>query len=263
MMRKIIVLVAFAALGILGARLAVAAQTVRAEGRYVSMSLTGLAPFQAVKADGDVRVEIRQMDNPTVTLSGRTNLVDLADVRVEDNTLVVRYKRPIYVREKERLNVSVLMPQITALAAHQHSEINVYGAVNATDLSLSAADKGEIDMDSVTAKTVRMQASGHAEIDVERVQTSLLEATAADKATIDLSGYAENATLVNKSTKDLEADNLRINQAHVAVHGAGDVEVFAVKTLKASAHGSGEIKYHGAPVLTREGNFKKIKPMFD
>ena len=262
-MKKIITLLAFATLGILSTRLALATETIRGEGRYASMSLADLPPFHAIQADGDVQVEIRQLSNPAVTLSGRANLVDLADVRVENNTLVIRYKRPIQVRGKETLHVSVFMPQVTALAAHQNSEINVYGAINTAQLTLTATDRAELNMDSVSADTIRAQASGQAEIDVERLQTNLLEATAADKATVDLSGYAENATLVNKSTKDIEADNLRINQAQVTVHGAGNVEVFAVKTLKASAHGSGEIKYHGAPVLTREGNFKKIKPVFD
>ncbi len=263
MKKKMKILFAVAALGCFGAAAAHAADTVRAEGRYISNALTNLTPFNAVEVHGDIKVDIRQQPQQEVTLSGRANLAELANVRVENNTLLIDYKRPIHVRGKDTLHVSVFMPELTALTAKNRGEINVYGPVKTNDISLTATDNGQIDMDALQADNVRLHAMKHAQLDVEHINTQKLEVAQFDKAEIDLSGFAEHAQLVNHGSKELDASDLRTNQAHAAVHGSGDVEVFAVKTLKASAHGHGTIDYHGAPVLTLEGNVKKIKPAFE
>lgn len=262
-MKKITLLAVLGVLGILCAQNVPAAETVRAEGRYTSTTLTDLHPFTSLEVNGDVKVTLRQLPTQTVTVSGRANLVALANVRVENDTLKIEYKRPVHVRGKDTLHVSVFMPQINALTARQEGIIHVYGTVNTPALTLTATDKGTIDIDGLTADTLRVHAMKNAEIDVEKLNAPLLDATQFDKAEIDFSGYAEKAKLVNNGRKNIEADNLRINHAHVIVNGHGDVEVFAVKTLQASANAHGEIKYHGAPVLTWEGNSHKIKPVFE
>lgn len=262
-MKKIALLAVLGVLGILCAQNVPAAETVRAEGRYTSTTLTDLPAFHKIEVNGDAKVTLRQLPMQTVTVSGRANLVALANVRVENDTLKIEYKRPIHVRGKDTLHVSVFMPQITALTARQEGIIHVYGVLNTSELTLTATDKGNIDIDGLTANTLRVQAMKNAEIDVEKLNTQLLDAAQFDKAEIDFSGYAEQAKLVNNGSKDIEADNLRINHAHVTVNGHGNVEVFAVKTLQASVHAHGEVKYHGAPVLTWEGNSHKIKPVFE
>lgn len=252
-----------AALGICCAAVAHAGEKVRAEGRYVSTHLTHLLPFTAVEVHGDILADIRQLPGQEVTVSGHANLAELAHVWVEDNTLKIDYARPVHVRGKDTLRVSVFMPDITALTVRNRGQIKVYGPVRTTDIALTADDNGVLDMDSLQADRIRLHARQHAHLDVEHIQTAHLEAAQFDKAKIELSGFAENAQLVNHGSNDLEADELRTNQTHAAVHGTGDVDVFAVKTLKASAHSKGSINYHGAPVLTREGNMKKIKPVFE
>ncbi len=263
MKKKLTVLLAVAALGVFSAAAAHAAETVRAEGRYISHALTDLTPFNAVEVHGDIKVDIRQHPQQEVTLSGRANLAELANVRVENNTLLIDYKRPIQVRGKDTLHVSVFMPELTALTAKNRGEINVYGPVKTNDIFLTATDNGQIDMDALHAENVRLHAMKHAQLDVEHINAQKLEVAQFDKAEIDLSGFAEHAQLVNHGSKDLDASDLRTNQAHAAVHGRGRVEVFAVKTLQAGAHGHGMIEYHGAPILTREGNIKKIRPVFE
>ncbi len=263
MKKKLFILVVFTALGILYAAAGYAAESVRAEGRYTSTLLAELPPFNAVEVNGDIKVDIRQLPGQKVTLSGRANLAQLANVRVEKDTLLIDYVRPIHVRGKDTLHVSVFMPEITALTVRSRGEINVYGPVKTTDIALTATDDGDLDMDALHADKVRLQVMKNAHLDVENIRTAHLEAVQFDKAEMELSGYAENASLTNHGSEDLDASSLRINQGSVAVNGSGDLEVFAVKTLKVVAKGRGNIAYHGAPLLTREGNLKKIKPAFE
>ena len=126
-----------------------------------------------------------------------------------------------------------------------------------------AADKAYLTGDSIKADSLRVQAMNRAEVDLERIHVKDLEAASFDKAEVELSGHAEMARLTNNGHSDMDAADLRVDHAQAVVNAKGDVEVFAMHSLKAHAQGSGKITYHGQPTLTREGNMKKIQPAFE
>ena len=262
MMKKIAVFLSFVALGMVLATVA-QAETVRGEGRYTEQTLEQLPPFHAIDVRGNAQVDVWQKDKQGVMVSGKGNLVALADIRVEDKTLIIDFKRPVHVKGDHALHVTVMSPELHAISAHHNSRVRIRGGMNGMQLSLTAADKGEIMGDSITADTLRVQVMNHAEIDLERLQVKDLEAATFDKAELELSGHAEMARLTNNGHSDIDAADLRVNHAQTAVNAKGDVEVFATHSLKAHANGTGKITYHGQPTLTRGGNMKKIQPAFD
>lgn len=262
MMKKIAVFLAFVTLGMVLATVA-QAETVRGEGRYVEQTLPSMSPFHAIDVRGDVQVDVWQKDNQGVMVSGKSNLVALADIRVEDKTLIIDFKRPVHIRGSHALHITVMAPQLHAISVHNNGRVRIRGGMDTTQLSLTAANKGEIMGDSIKADTLRVQAMNDAEIDVERLHAKDLEAASFDKAEIELSGHAQMARLTNNGHSDLDAADLRVNDAQVIVNAKGDVDVFAMHSLKAHANGHGEIKYHGQPTLAREGNMKKIQPAFE
>ena len=239
------------------------AETVRGEGRYTEKKLTTLTPFNAIDVRGDAQVDIWQGGEQRVTVNGKQNLVALADVRVENNTLIVEFKRPVHIKGAHALHVTVTLPELTALSVRADGRARIRGAFDALTLVLMAGDHAEIDGDSIKADVLRVQAINKANVDLERLHAKDLEAAAFNKASIELSGYVEKGRLTNNSSKDIEADSLRINQAQAAVNGRGDIELFATHTLTANANGKGKIVYHGQPTLTRSGNTKKIQPAFE
>lgn len=261
-MKKLVVFLAFVALGMVLATVSQAG-TVRGEGRYTEHTLETLPPFHAIDVRGNAHVEVWQKDKQGVMVSGKSNLVALADIRVEDKTLIIDFKRPVHVKGDHPLQVTVMAPQLHAISAHHNSRVRIRGGMNTTQLALTAADKGEIMGDSITADMLRVQVMNHAEIDLERLHAKDLEAATFDKAELELSGHAEMARLTNNGHSDIDAADLRVNHAQAAVNAKGDVEVFATHSLKAHANGSGKIEYHGQPTLTRGGNMKKIQPAFD
>lgn len=248
-------------LGVLCAS-AVQAETIRGEGRYVSQTITTLSPFTAIEVHGDVKVMVRQMPQQTVTMSGRANIATLADIRVEDNALKIDYKRPVHIHEKDQLHVSVFVPELSSLTVKNKGSIEIIGSFNTMDLVINAMDEGNVDADGLQADKLRIQAMNKAEVDLEHIQVKHLEVATFDKATVDLSGSADKAMFANHSSRTLDAKDLRVNDAHVKNHASGNVEVFVMKNLHAANHGHGLIEYHGAPVLAREGNMKKIRAAF-
>lgn len=261
MMKKLVVFLSFTALGMVLATV-VQAETVRGEGRYVEQTLEKLSPFHAIDVRGDAQVDVWQKTAQEVMVNGKSNLVALADIRVEDKTLIIDFKRPIHVKGPHALHVTVMAPQLHAINVYHNGRVRVRGGMETTQLALMAVDKGYLTGDSIKADTLRVQAMNHAEIDLERLHAKDLEAGSFDKAEIELSGHAEKARLTNNGRGDIDAADLRVNDAQAVVNAKGDVEVFAMHSLKAHANGHGEIKYHGQPTLTREGNMKKIQPAF-
>lgn len=261
-MKKLLVFLSFVALGMVLATVA-QAETVRGEGRYMEQKLTTLSPFNAIDIRGDMHVDIWQQGTQSVTLSGKHNLVSLADVHVENNTLIITFKRPVHVKGSHALQVTVTVPELSALSVHSNGKARVRGTFDAINLSLTAADEAEIDGDSLKADLLRLQALNKADIDLERLEVKNLEAAAFDRGSIELSGHVQTAQLTNNSRNDIDAADLRVNHAQATVNAKGDMELFVTHSLQANANGSGKIIYHGQPTLTRSGNMKKIQPAFD
>ncbi len=261
-MKKIVVFLTFAAIGMLLAA-TVQAETIRGEGRYVSNTLTHLTPFTKVDVRGEAQVDIWQRDQQNVSVSGKANLVALSDIRVENDTLVIDFKRPVHVKGSHVLHVSVEVPSLDAITVRGEGRVRMRGTFETAQLALSAADKSYVTGEGLKADIVRVQATQHAEADLERINVKQLEAALFNKAEMELSGFAEKAQLVNNGSEDIDAAGLRVNEGHVQINGSGDVDVFAVNNLKAEALGRGEITYHGNPVLVRSGNLKLIQPAFE
>lgn len=262
MMKKLAVFLAFVALGMVLATVA-QAETVRGEGRYMEKMMEPMPPFHAIDVRGDAQVDVWQKPEQGVMVSGKSNLVALADMRVEDKTLIIDFKRPVHVKGAHALHVTVMAPQLHAISVHGNGRVRVRGGMETTQLAVTAADKAYVTGDSMKADMLRVQAMNHAEVDLERLHAKELEVASFDKAEIELSGHAETANLTNNGHSDIDAADLRVNHAQAVVNAKGDVEVFAMHSLKAHANGSGKIEYHGQPTLTRGGNMKKIQPAFE
>ena len=262
MIKKLVVFLSFTALGMVLVPVA-QAETVHGEGRYIEQTLENLPPFHAIDVRGDAQVDVWQKPKQGVMVNGKSNLVALADIRVEDTTLIIDFKRPIHVKGSHALHVTVMAPELHAISVHNKGRVRVRGGMETTQLTLMAVDKGYLTGDSIKADTLRVQVMNRAEIDLERLHAENLEATLFDKAELEFSGHAQMARLTNNGQGDIDAADLRVNDAQVAVNAKGDVEVFAMHSLKAHANGTGKIEYHGQPTLTRGGNMKKIKPAFE
>ena len=263
MIQKVGMMLAGAFLAILGMAVVAQAQTVRGEGRYVSNALTHLTPFKAIEIHGDAQVDVWQTDGQNVTISGKSNLVELADIRVENETLMIGFKRPVHIKGAHALHVTVGTNRLETITAKERARVRVRGVFDMPQLIVTASDHAYVTGNQIQGDHLRVQAMNKAEVDLDRMQVKKLEAGLFDKAEVELSGAATTAQLINNGSGDLEADGLRVAQAHVQINGSGDVDLFATDTLKAEALGRGEIIYHGNPVLTRSGNLKLIKAAFE
>ena len=140
MMKKIAVWFAFALAGLLLA-VGVQAKTVRGEGRHMTYPLTHLMPFHAIEVRAEAQVDIWQKDTQSVSLSGKSNLVELADVRVENNTLVIDFKHPVKIKGNHALHVQIGVPHLESITVRGNGRVRLQEAFETTNITLSAMDK--------------------------------------------------------------------------------------------------------------------------
>ena len=234
-------------------------QTVMGAGSYVSKNIENLSAFNAVEVRGDAEVDFMQMPNTVVTVSGRENLVSLADIRVEKGVLIIGFTRPVHIRGEHHLRIAVSAPELTAVSVRQRGEFEVRGSLHTSSLALSAEQDGEITMDFIQADQIEATASGRADIELSRARVQQLKASVSDRAAIDVAGLADQATFINEGHGEIDADNFHANKVNANNYASGKIKVYATEALYAQANGRGKIEYKGNPrALHREGNLRKI-----
>lgn len=239
--------------------LGVVAVQARGVGGYTSRSMENVGTFKALDVQGDARVDFIQRPDVSVTVSGRENLVNYTQVRVEKNTLVISFAKPMFGKDKDKMRIVVTAPELHAVTVSQNSEVEVRGALKTDILTLTAAQRGEISVDNADVTSLFITAADQAEVDVNHLSALSVRAVASKRADIELAGVAKDVSLENNGSGEIDAAGLRAVSAKAVVNGSGDVEVFAADTLDAVAQGRGRIKYTGVPArINPVGNTRKI-----
>ncbi len=236
-----------------------AAVQARGIAGYTSRNVENLGAFKAVDVRGDAEVDFMQRADASVTVSGRDKLVNAAQVRVEQGTLIVSFSEPMFGKDKDKLRIVVTSPELTAVTVSQNGELDVRGSLRADTLALNASQNGDISIDNLDVKTLTVASSDRAEVDVNRLSADVVRAVASNHAEIELAGTAQEAYLENNGSGDIDAGDLRAASVKAVLNGSGDIEVFAADTLDAAAMGRGKIEYKGVPArINPVGNTRKI-----
>ena len=94
-----------------------------------------------------------------------------------------------------------------------------------------------------------VEASGSGDIDADGIDADALAVRSDGSADITLEGTAARFALDLDGSGDADASGLAAREARVVVGGSGDADVRADQRL--DVDGSGDVRYHGAPALTR------------
>ena len=242
---------------------AVQAESVRAGKRYESKTVQ-IPSFQSVVVADDIEVDFAQRAPQSAVISGASNLVALVDLHVQDETLTVSFSRPVKVRGENRLKVFLTAPKLSQVTVSNKGELEVQGLLEVTELQVYASQNGDFSADSVKTDSLLVRASDRAEVNIERLSAKTVKAVASGRADIELGGSAEDIYLENNGSGSIDAEDLRTATATAVNNTNGEVKVFALQKLTAEANGRGRIEYKGFPKeLTPRGRTSKIVQEID
>ena len=210
------------------------ASSERGSGRVISQSRE-IHDITAIRVAYPVTVDIRQGPVETLTLEGEDNVLAEIQTRVADHVLeidngqshkgIIRATRPVHI------------------------------AITLKDLSQVDLDSaGEIDIQGLTADTLRANLDGAGTLNLASLRVGSLEADLSGVGSVHASGVAKNLIVRVQGVGSFEGAGLHAQNASVTLDGLGSADVWVDDQLRAIVNGLGSVNYQGTARVDKTVN---------
>jgi hypothetical protein len=209
-----------------------AQEATRGEGGPVTQRSFALTGFDAVGLAGSPDLIVTVGGAHAVRAEGDAEMLERLDLRVENGTLKVGYKKGDWSmnwgnRAKTRIFVTV--PTLRAA---------------------SLAGSGDIQVDRVQGDSFEASVAGSGDIAIAQMQVGTANFSIAGSGGITASGAAQTASASIAGSGDIDAGGLQSRTASASVMGSGDVRIRATETANVSIMGSGDVLVGGSARCT-------------
>lgn len=226
---------------------------------FTKVRVTGSPDVTYTQKPGHANVEVYTSDN----------IVDLLDIKVENSTLYIGFKKNINVSYKklairissESLNgISVTgsgdIYMEKGLKSNDDLSVNITGSgdfygkdIECSKLDISVAGSGDVKANNITCQELKSSVSGSGDISLKDITTIQVETRVSGSGSATLTGTAQDASYSVAGSGDLFASDFKVKTISASVSGSGDIKCYATDFLKARTSGSGSIGYKGEPKL--------------
>jgi predicted 3-demethylubiquinone-9 3-methyltransferase (glyoxalase superfamily) len=186
-----------------------------------------LAGFDAVGLSGSPDLVISVGGTHSVRAEGDAEMLDRLDLRVEDGTLKVGYKKgdwSVNWRSRATTRIYVTLPVLR-------------GA--------KLAGSGDIRIDRVEGDSFDASIAGSGDIEIAQLQVATLNMKVAGSGNIKAAGAAQNASASVAGSGDIDLRGVQSRTASAKVVGSGDIRIQASETANVAIAGSGDVWVSG------------------
>ena len=187
-----------------------------------STMVLDLPAFQAIEVTGPFEVSLSQSLTQQVSLT--SNHSDQVLAEVEDGVLKITF-RPERSRYT-KASFAIAVPELQRIAGTAAAQIETEGVFKCYDLDLRLTGAAQADL-NLQGKTLKVSAAGASQSELEGTMESL---------TAEVAGASK-----------LDAEDIKVQEAHINCAGASVAEVYAEQQLWAQAAGASKITYRGNP----------------
>lgn len=232
------------------------AKGIRASGKYVTKEIKADS-FASIQILGSEDILYSQSNNgkSSIKVYASDNVMDLLDIRVNNGTLIVSYKKNVSIWGDNTVKVIVSSPSLNKIDVMGSGDVALKTAIKSDKLSVSVSGSGDINGANITCNNLSINVQGSGDIQFKGIKSKDVNASVAGSGDITLSGETENANLSTAGSGDIKSGGLRSQNVDANTIGSGDISCFAVKHLKARVVGSGDINYKGSPIV--DGSHKR------
>lgn len=195
-----------------------------------------VSSFNAVDIELPLKaiVTVQEGSQPTIQLSGYTNVIEHIKAKVENNSLVLYSDLDETWRiDGDGITVSITMPSLTALSLTGAADADIHGNVTGGTFKLETSGASTVVIDNLNVDSFSSDVSGACNIEVKGGSTK--------KASYEISGAAK-----------IKAFPLQTLETVTSISGAGKGEVSASQKLTVEISGAGDVKYKGNPAITKD-----------
>lgn len=214
-------------LTLLAAAGAAAAQAI--EGRLYTPGA-----FERLEVSGAANVRLSQGDHDQVFIAGDAELQKSVALELHQGRLLIRPAGGWKFWTGSRLQIEVLVRQLSQLVLSGASDLHAPGPFKAERLSITISGAGLARFDELTAEQLRFVISGAGEG--------------------QLRGQASSLSLNVSGKGKLQAEQLRTTSADVSISGVGHASLWATDALRIRVAGIGTVDYWGQPEVSRSAS---------
>lgn len=240
-----------------------------ASNTYVTKNIK-VDNFEKINLAGSMNVTYTQHQGaPQVEIYTSDNIVDLLDIKVENNALRINFKKNTSVSYK-KLEIKVLSENLNGVSVAGSGDFNIskglqtsnnfsidiagsgniYGNnISCKDFTISVAGSGNISAESVKCVNLKTSIAGSGDLTLKGIAAANTESSVSGSGTASLEGYSKTASFNIAGSGDLYGSELKAENVSASVSGSGEIKCFATSSLKAHTSGSGKIGYKGNPKL--------------
>jgi hypothetical protein len=143
--------------------------------------------FNAISTFGSAKIYVSYAPEITVKVKGYQNLVSNYKTDVSGNTLNLRYRDNLNVRN-DNIEVYITMPGFNALTSNGSSPIKATGSYNDTEsLAISTSGNADRSIDEMNVNNYTIQSSGNSDIATLGVKSKSAKVELSGNGTITLS----------------------------------------------------------------------------
>ncbi len=240
-----------------------------ASNTYVTKEIK-VGNFEKINVAGSMDVTYTQRSGaPLVEIYTSDNIVDLLDIKVENNALYINFKKNTNVSYK-KLEIKVSSENLNGVSVAGSGDFrfakgletnnnfsinvagsgNVYGeSISCKDLTVSVAGSGDIKAENIKCVNLKTSIAGSGDLILKGIIASNAESSVAGSGSASLEGYTKTASFSVAGSGDLYASELKAENVSATVSGSGEIKCFATGSLRARTSGSGKVGYKGDPKL--------------
>ncbi|SFL51515.1 MULTISPECIES: head GIN domain-containing protein [Proteiniphilum] len=203
-----------------------------------------VSEFTAIESSVIANIHIKQSPTVSVTAEGSEELLNLLDVRMDNDKLILTMEDRHLRRNKgrsEKLLISISTPTLTRLDFDGVGNIEIDGAFSTPELTIDSEGVGNLRADRLEAGSIYISSQG--------------------VGNTTLGGKTDKLEIKSEGVGNVNTTKLTSRSAVVTSQGVGNVNCHASEYLKVRSEGIGNVTYYGNPVkkeLNKEG-LGKIK----
>jgi hypothetical protein len=212
-------------------------RTIRGNNDIVEVEYE-LEDFNELFIDGIFVCHLIPSDKVGMTIEADENLIDYLEITNNDGQLKVKSLENL--KSEKGVHVYIQFKELKKITSYSIANIQTESALSGESLSIVMGGAGKLDLQT-DVKSIDIAFSG--------------------AGLVNLEGSAQEMRVSMSGAGSLQAEDLVVAYAKVALSGVGSAEVNATETLEASVSGIGVINYVGEPkeVISDVSGLGKVK----
>ena len=214
--------------------------------QQIERNVDDIKPFEKIEMKGSSEVIYTQGDHIGITIKGPSDLVDLIEIEISNNTLFVSQKPDTQTHvvssiknlfstlkngfEKETVYpiIYVTSPDLIGVSLTGSGDFKCSNKLDTDRLEIELKGSGDIDFSDIICDHLHAFLQGSGDIDLKRVE-------------------AITTSYELKGSGDIDAKQQRVRHTDIDLYGSGDIKVICTKCQQVDAKltGSGDIDVYG------------------